>query len=42
MSSIPPQKNFLILTSDPGFGYRSAANAMAKALRMQHPEEAQR
>lgn len=32
-----PKKSFLILTSDSGFGHRSAANAIAKAIQMQHP-----
>ena len=34
-----PKKNFLILTSDSGFGHRSAANAIAKAMKLQHPQD---
>jgi 1,2-diacylglycerol 3-beta-galactosyltransferase len=33
------QKHFLILTSDSGFGHRSAANSIAKALKLEHPQE---
>ncbi|HVP20843.1 MAG TPA: glycosyltransferase [Anaerolineaceae bacterium] len=39
MSLIFPKQNFLILTSDTGFGHRSAANAIAKALELQHPQD---
>lgn len=35
------QKRILILTSDSGFGHRSAANSVVKALEMQHPQETQ-
>lgn len=31
----------LILTSDSGFGHRSAANSIAKALMLLHPQEAE-
>ncbi len=34
-----PKKNFLILTSDCGFGHRSAANAIAQAMRDLHPQD---
>ena len=34
-----PNKNFLILTCDYGFGHRSAANAIAKAMQLQHPQD---
>ena len=34
-----PKKSFLILTCDYGFGHRSAANAIAKAMQLQHPED---
>jgi len=34
-----PKKRFLILTSDSGFGHRSAANSVAKALSEAHPLE---
>jgi 1,2-diacylglycerol 3-beta-galactosyltransferase len=33
------KRRFLILTSDSGFGHRSAANSIAKALRLLHPKE---
>lgn len=33
------KKKFLILTSDYGFGHRSAANAIAKAMQLQHPQD---
>jgi UDP-N-acetylglucosamine:LPS N-acetylglucosamine transferase len=36
-----PQKNFLILTSDSGFGHRSAANAVAKAMKLLHPQDSE-
>jgi len=36
-----PQKNFLILTSDSGFGHRSAANAIAKAMKQLHPQDSE-
>ena len=32
-------RRFLILTSDSGFGHRSAANSIAKALQSEHPED---
>lgn len=35
------QKNFLILTSDSGFGHRSAANAIAKAMKLLHPQDSE-
>ena len=35
------KKRFLILTSDSGFGHRSAANSVAKALELRHPEDAE-
>jgi 1,2-diacylglycerol 3-beta-galactosyltransferase len=35
-----PKKHFLILTSDSGFGHRTAANAIAEAFRIQHPQDA--
>lgn len=38
MPSMPRKPHFLILTSDSGFGHRSAANAIAKALALRHPE----
>ena len=34
-----PKKNILILTCDYGFGHRSAANAIAKAMQLQHPQD---
>lgn len=34
-----PKKSFLILTCDYGFGHRSAANAIAKAMQLLHPED---
>lgn len=34
------RKQFLILTSDSGFGHRSAANSIAKALELCYPNEA--
>lgn len=37
---MPPERQFLILTSDSGFGHRSTANAIAKALVRAYPEEA--
>lgn len=33
-------KNILILTSDAGFGHRSAANAIAKAFELRYPDRA--
>jgi len=33
------KKRFLILTSDSGFGHRSSANSIAKALTLQHPSD---
>jgi len=33
------QKHFLILTSDSGFGHRSAANSIAKALELKYSQE---
>ncbi len=36
---MPLNKRFLILTSDAGFGHRSAANSIAKALERQHPQD---
>lgn len=36
---MPRKKRFLILTSDSGFGHRSAANSIAKALERQHPQD---
>ncbi|MEN6299946.1 MAG: glycosyltransferase [Anaerolineaceae bacterium] len=39
MSNSSFHKRFLIFTSDSGFGHRSAANAVVKALRELHPEE---
>lgn len=33
------KKRFLILTSDSGFGHRSAANAIAEAMHIQHPND---
>ncbi len=33
-------RRFLILTSDSGFGHRSAANSVARALNYLHPDEA--
>ncbi len=33
------KKNFLILTCDYGFGHRSAANAIAKAMKLLHPQD---
>ncbi|HVN56526.1 MAG TPA: glycosyltransferase [Anaerolineaceae bacterium] len=36
---MPLKKNFLILISDSGYGHRSAANAVAKAMQIQHPED---
>ena len=35
------KKQFLILTSDSGFGHRSSANAIAKALNLSHPGDAE-
>ncbi|MGB7537026.1 MAG: glycosyltransferase [Anaerolineales bacterium] len=35
------KKRFLILTSDTGFGHRSAANSVAKALERLHPGESE-
>lgn len=35
-----PERQFLILTSDSGFGHRASANAIAKALALRHPSEA--
>jgi 1,2-diacylglycerol 3-beta-galactosyltransferase len=35
-----PERKFLILTSDSGFGHRASANAIAKALVRAHPREA--
>ena len=35
------QKNFLILTSDSGFGHRSAANAVANAMKLLHPQDSE-
>lgn len=35
------KRRFLILTSDSGFGHRSAANSIAKALMLLHPQEAE-
>jgi UDP-N-acetylglucosamine:LPS N-acetylglucosamine transferase len=35
------KKRFLILTSDSGFGHRSAANSVAKALDLLHPGESE-
>ncbi len=40
MSSMPRPRRFLILTGDAGFGHRSAANSIAKALTLQHPQDA--
>lgn len=34
------KRTFLILTSDSGFGHRSSANAIAKAIMLRHPNEA--
>jgi 1,2-diacylglycerol 3-beta-galactosyltransferase len=34
-----PKKNFLILISDAGYGHRSAANAIARAMQIQHPQD---
>jgi 1,2-diacylglycerol 3-beta-galactosyltransferase len=34
------KRRFLILTSDSGFGHRSAANSIAKALKLLHPQDA--
>ncbi|MHB8134951.1 MAG: MGDG synthase family glycosyltransferase [Anaerolineaceae bacterium] len=34
------KQRFLILTSDSGFGHRSVANSIAKALELLHPQEA--
>jgi len=39
-SFMPHKKPFLLLTSDSGFGHRSAANSIAKALMMRHANEA--
>jgi UDP-N-acetylglucosamine:LPS N-acetylglucosamine transferase len=36
---MPPNKRFLILTSDSGFGHRSAADSIAKALELRHPQD---
>ena len=36
---MPDKKRFLILTSDSGFGHRSSANSIAKALTLQHPSD---
>jgi len=36
---MPRKKRFLILTSDSGFGHRSAANSIAMALELRHPQE---
>lgn len=33
------KQRFLILTNDAGFGHRSAANSIAKALSLKHPQE---
>ncbi len=35
------KRRFLILTSDSGFGHRSAANSIAKALMLLHPQESE-
>lgn len=34
-----PKKNFLILISDSGYGHRSAANAVARAMQLKHPQD---
>ena len=39
MFNLNPVRRFLILTSDSGFGHRSAANSVAKALQCEHPED---
>lgn len=36
---MPHKKRFLILTSDSGFGHRSAVNSIAMALELRHPQE---
>lgn len=41
MSTSEPQKRFLILTGDAGFGHRSAARSVAAALKAQHPGSAE-
>jgi 1,2-diacylglycerol 3-beta-galactosyltransferase len=41
MSTLDPQKRFLILTGDAGFGHRSAARSVAAALKAQHPGSAE-
>lgn len=39
MSTNTSKKKFVILTSDCGYGHRSAANAISKAMEIHHPQD---